>query len=313
MHCKSFDTWRTSILDLRRELLGRGLGDRIRIAGPDTVWANNWIKKVADDPELASAIGAYEVHSYAKDREIEDGVHGREMKYWRQYIDAHDRDGKSKKFFMGEAGMLTGKSDEFDVQTYIATFEYGVWMADFAIQSMRSGQAGVIAWALDDGMLSTDGLGSDVDVRAVHWKEWGFWDSFGEEKGKPWLTAPRPWFHVWSLLSRYVPPGSSVLSTSESGIPGLRGTGAAFTRAGRRHYTFAVVNEANEARQVRVVLAGVKTEPVPMNQYDYFVGDVRRDADGLPIVSRVIESADLAAGVTVQMPGKGAIILTSDS
>jgi hypothetical protein len=311
MHCKSFESWKTSILNLRRALLGRGLGDRIGIVGPDTVWANEWIKKVADDPELATAIAAYEVHTYATDIEIENGGYGQEMQLWREYISRSDPEGRSKRFFMGEAGMLTGKDDALDAQRRIATFQYGVWMADFIIQSMRAGQAGLIAWAMDDAMYSSDGLGSDVDVRTVHWKQWGFWDSFGEEKGEAWQTQPRPWFYVWSLMSRYVPRGSRVLWTSDSGVPGLRGSAATFAGAGRDGYTLAVVNESDRARRVRLVLRGADGAHVRLNQYNYFADDMRHDADGLPTVRHVIDDADLAAGVTVEMPGKGAIVLTS--
>lgn len=311
MHFQSFESWRTAILGLRHELVGRGMGDRIGIVGPDTVWANEWIRKVVDDPELAAAIAAYEVHAYATSDEIESGAYGREMDFWRNYISQNDPAGRSKRFFMGEAGMLTGKDDVLDVQTRIASFDYGVWMADFVVQSMRAGQAGLIAWSMDDAMYSSDGLGSDVDVRSVHWKRWGFWDSLGEEKGEGWQTEPRPWFFVWSLLSRYVPRGSRVLRTGDSGVPGLRGSAATFTEAGRARYTFVVVNEVDEARRVRLVLTGANGAELGLRQYDYFADDMLRDDDGLPMVRHVIDHADLAAGVTVDLPGKGVILLTS--
>src|SRR5690606_8907184 len=106
--------------------------------------------------------------------------------------------GKSKPFFMGEVGMLTGKNNQ-DQQTLIDTFQYGVWMADFVIQSMRAGQAGTIAWDLDDAMHTSGYKGPGNDVNDYHWKVWGFWDSFGTAKGKPELENMRPWYYTWSL------------------------------------------------------------------------------------------------------------------
>ena len=308
MSCESFETWRTSILNLDKELTKRGLNENIKIVGPDCAWGNDWIKKIIDDKELAAAIDVYEVHWYATDKEIENADFEKEMAYYRDYITQNDPNGKTKQFFMGEAGMLTGKND-FDQQKNIATFQYGVWMADFVVQSMRAGQAGLIAWDMDDAMHTSGKPGKGNDIADYNWKEWGFWDSFGEEKGKPELTNMRPWYYTWSLLSKYIPKGSQVLKTSDTGIAGLRSTASKTFVNGKIEYTFVIVNESPEKRTINLILEAVKD--INLNQYNYFETDMPVDSKGFAKVKNVTEKVNLSKGITIVMPSKGVVILTS--
>lgn len=308
MSCESFETWRTSILNLDKELVKRSLADEIKIVGPDCAWGNDWIKRIIEDPELAAAIDVYEVHWYATDKEIENAVFEKEMAYYRDYISQNDPNGKLKQFFMGEAGMLTGKND-FDQQKNIATFQYGVWMADFVVQSMNAGQAGLIAWDLDDAMHTSGKTGKGNAITDYNWKEWGFWDSFGEEKGKPELTNMRPWFYTWSLLSKYIPRGSQVLKTSDSGIAGLRSIASKTFANGKIEYTFVIVNESTEKREINLVLEAVKD--IDLNQFNYFESDMPVDQHGFAVVKTVYRNVNLTKGTIIEMPSKGVVILTS--
>ncbi len=308
MSCESFETWRTSILNLDKELVKRGLNENIKIVGPDCAWGNDWIKKIIEDPELAAAIDVYEVHWYATDKEIENADFEKEMAYYRDYITQHDPYGKTKQFFMGEAGMLTGKND-FDQQKNIATFQYGVWMADFVVQSMNAGLAGLIAWDLDDAMHTSGKPGKGNEITDYNWKEWGFWDSFGEEKGKPELTNMRPWFYTWSLLSKYIPKGSQVLKTSATGIPGLRSSASRIIVNGKNEYTFVIVNESSEKKTVNLVLDTAKN--ITLKQFNYFETDMPVDSKGFAVASSATKNLDLLKGIRIEMPSKGVVILTS--
>ena len=304
----NFENWQTSILNLDKELVKRGLAEKIKIVGPDCAWGNDWIKRIIEKKELAAAIDVYELHYYATDKEIESGFYGKEMSYYRDYISFRDPKGKEKQFFMAEAGMVTGKN-KVDQQTNIATFQYGVWMTDFAIQSMNAGQAGLTAWDMDDAMHTNGKLGPGTEIKDYIWKEWGFWDSLGEEKGAPERTNMRPWFYTWSLLSKYVPRGSQIMKTGESFVPGLRSTASKITLNGKTEYTFVIVNESTEKREVNLVLAKVKG--VDLNQYNYFENDMPVDANGFAVAKRVVKSANLHKGIEIEMPSKGVIILTS--
>ena len=304
----NFDNWQTSILNLNNELVKRGLAEKIKIVGPDCAWGNDWIKRIIEKKELAAAIDVYELHYYATDKEIESGFYGREMSYYRDYISFKDPKGKEKQFFMAEAGMVTGKN-KVDQQTNIATFQYGVWMADFAVQSMNAGQAGLTAWDMDDAMHTNGKLGPGTEIKDYIWKEWGFWDSLGEEKGAPELTNIRPWYYTWSLLSKYVPRGSQIMKTSESFVTGLRSSASKITVNGKTEYTFAIVNESNEKRTVSLVLAGVKG--IDLNQFNYFETDMPADAKGFAVPKKVVKSANLSKGIKLELPSKGVLILTS--
>jgi hypothetical protein len=119
----------------------------------------------------------------------------------------------------------------------------------------------------------------------------------------------RPWFYTWSLLSKYVPRGSQIMKTGESFVPGLRSTASKITLNGKTEYTFVIVNESTEKREVNLVLAKVKG--VDLNQYNYFENDMPVDARGFAVAKRVIKSANLHKGIEIEMPSKGVIILTS--
>jgi hypothetical protein len=310
MHNESFDTWKQSILNLDKELKKQGHRERIKIVGPDCAWGNTWIKQIIADQELMNAMDAYEVHWYAKDTEIEEAEFEKEISYYRTYINEHDPKGSSKPFFMGEVGMVTGKNDH-DQQTLIHTFQYGVWMADFVIQSMRAGQAGTIAWDLDDAMHTSGYIGPGNGVNDYNWKVWGFWDSFGSMKGKPELEDLRPWYYTWSLLSKFVPAKSQVLKTQQEAADGLRSTAIKFEKNGHTYYTIAIVNAKEEAVDIKLKFNGLKNTAEDFYRYHYFENDRPTDDKGFPVVKQVIKKLKLNRGMQIKMPGKGVVIITS--
>jgi len=305
---KNFDDWKVSILNLDKEFRKRGLRDKLKIVGPDCSNGNDWIKRIISDKELCLVIDVYDIHRYARDIEIEDGEFGEEVRYYRNYITRHDPDGKNKQFIMGEAGMTTGKNN-VDQQKNIGTFQYGVWMADFVVQSINGGQAGLLAWDMDDAMHTNGKLGPGTEIKDYIWKEWGFWDSFGVEKGSPELTNMRPWYYTWSLMSKYIPRGSQTLKTGESGVKGLRVAASKINRDGRSEYTFLIVNAGNENRTVKLTLSGLKG--IDLNQFNYFETDMPKGEKGFPIPKDVLKKANLSKGISIKMPTKGVVILTS--
>ncbi|MFD2145941.1 hypothetical protein [Mucilaginibacter antarcticus] len=205
--------------------------------------------------------------------------------------------------------MLEGKSKTIDQQKMIGTFQYGVWMVDYAVQSMQAGQSGMIAWSLDDAMHVASRKSNNGDLNDYEWKEWGLWDSFGEEKGKPELEKLRPWYYTWSLLSKYIPAGSKILKTDSTGVSGLRCAAATFNDNGKTGYTFVIVNATETANQVNLQLPG--DTKLTLHQFNYFENDMVKDAGGYPLEKRTIKNTLLGKGIKISLPSKGVVIFTT--
>ncbi|GAA2574927.1 hypothetical protein SMC26_31145 [Actinomadura fulvescens] len=314
-----FEPWKTSILNLHAELKRRGYLDRIVIIGPDstepddilsttadllTGHSESWVVKAVES--IKETIGAYDVHKYEYVYNVEGG--DLEQRLWsqRQYLD--NRDTAAKPFMVTEAGMDRGLDvpelgiRNPDTQKDRYSFTYGVHMADYAIQVMRAGGAGVLAWNLDDAQHTGGAYGSR------NLKGWGFWNSLGGQDGYPVADRdPRPWFSTWSLLSRCFPRGSRTLRVPATGLPGVRATAARVPGDG---LSIAVVNDTGRARSIRLripdVAAGAR-----LAEYRYFDKDRPTDAKGYPVPSRTVDTSGLADGLTVDLPGRGVVILTS--
>ena len=303
-----FPTWKTAITNLHAALTRKGLEDKVRIVGTDGPgdW-NRWIEKTARDAELRDCIGAYEYHAYAHlqtDKWLPSLLEGKletgELMPKRQLVSAHDPRGASKPFFMGEAGIDDGNKG--DNQTNRFSFAYGVWMADYAIQSMRAGQAGLIAWDMDDAMHTWGSYG------AAGLKGWGFWNSLAGFKGYPADDFKlRPWFYTWSLLCRLFPRGSQTLSVSATGDSACRV--AAVRLPFGRGWSFAIVNESDSPCVVTLVMSANK--PVTLHEYRFFVTDRPVDDHGFPVVCAVLKDVDLASGLKVSLPMAGVVFLTT--
>jgi hypothetical protein len=241
------------------------------------------------------------VHSYAPLTLVQDGGIELQMRTLRDYITAHDS--AAKPFFLGEVGLITGRVG--DSQVYRYDFDYGVWMADLAVQSMRAGMAGASAWDLDDAM-HVGGAYGELDL-----KGWGFWNSYAGSHAYPTNDINvRPWFGTWSVLARSIPRRSQILRVSATPLPGVRATAAAVPAKRGRDLTFVVVNDADTPRTVRVATTGSRAR-TRLVEYRYFAGDRRVNADGLPLRARTIRGANLMAGIDVSLPSKGVVVLTT--
>ena len=201
-----------AILNLREELRRRGLAERIAIAAPDA--DAEWLQRTLADSRLRETTGLFDVHWYVTRDELNDGLVEQGCRELRDQIARFD---PAKPLVFGELGIVDGKTND-DRQPNVFGFGYGVDMADAAIQLMRGGSAGFIAWYLDDAMHffgdgeyvrhEGDPLPADAYSRR---KVWGMWNSLGDRMGHPEESQLRPWFYTWSLLSRYFPAGCEIV------------------------------------------------------------------------------------------------------
>jgi hypothetical protein len=306
--------------------LDRTVGlDRDNPLGGDA-WLTDTLKSIA------SLIGAYDSHRYATIWGIENGVYGDQVRARREEIS--NLDSPAEPYFAGEVGLTARQVSPFtapdsleartsrslsalidpsspsqvstfvDSQPHIADFDYGVWMGDMMIQALGAGLAGASAWDLDDAMHVGGQYGAD-DL-----KRWGFWNSLGGQDGYPASElALRPWYYAWSVLSRAFPAGSESLVVPETGFPGLRVAAARIPDGSGFALSLAVVNDSDTPRAITLTAPSVAGE-VTLARYDYFSAQQSVDANGFAVPDQIVP-ARLAAGVTVSLPSRGLVVLTS--
>lgn len=303
-----YDLWRSAVINLGKALKKNGLEGKVIIAGTDGPgdWSG-WLERLSNDQELNSHVGAYEYHLYAHLRDsvwqpslLEGRLETHEMRPRRLMLNQNDPKGADKPFFMGEAGIDDGNTGDTQPNRY--EFSYGVWMADYAVQSMRAGMAGLIAWNTDDAMHTWGSYGQEG------LKGWGFWNSLAGFKDYPADDFKlRPWFYTWSLLCRLFPPGSQTLETDATGDPALRVAAARLPDG--KGFSMVVVNQASSPRNLKLSLANADVKK--MNEYRYFAESRPSDENGFPITSTVYESIDLESGLELRLPGQGVVFLTT--
>ncbi len=280
---------------------------------------------------IPGLVGAYDSHRYGTVGGVEAGVYEDQMRARREQIS--NLDSPQKMYFGGEVGLTARQVSPFsardgpraarllaplidpsvqprvspfvDSQPHIREFAYGVWTADMVMQGIDAGMAGASAWDLDDAMHVGGQYGSQ------NLKQWGFWNSFGGQDGYPAADLGlRPWYYSWSILARSFPAGSEALSTPDSGVRGLRVAAAEIPNAGRYDLSFAVVNDSDVPRSITLTVPAA-LDPLTLTRYDYFAGERPVDAAGLPLPAQVLQGVQPAAGVTVQLPSRGLVVLSS--
>lgn len=281
---------------------------------------------------IPTLVGAYDSHRYATIWGVENGVYGDQVRARREQIS--NLDSPAKPYFAGEVGLTARQTTPFtardagnalmarsllplldpssrrrastfvDSQPHIAEFNYGVWMGDMMIQALGAGLSGASAWDLDDAMHTGGQYGAD------NLKRWGFWNSLGGQDGYPTSDlTPRPWYYAWSVLSRAFPAGSQSLVVPSTGVSGLRATAARIPDGPGFDLSLAVVNDSDTPRSV---ILTVPTVPgaLTLARYDFFSGQQAVDANGFAVPDQTVVG-HLGAGVTVSLPSRGLVVLTS--
>ena len=289
---------------------------------------DSWVTRTL--ATIPSLIGAYDSHRYATIWGVENGVYGDQVRARREQIS--NLDSPAKPYFAAEVGLTARQTTPFtariagararsllavmdpssrplastfvDSQPHIAQFDYGVWMGDMMIQAIGAGLAGASAWDLDDAMHVGGQYGAD------NLKRWGFWNSLGGRDGYPASDVMlRPWYYAWSVLSRAFPAGSEALVVPGTGVPGLRATAARIPDGSGFDLSLAVVNDSDIPRSITLTVPSVPGR-VKLARYDYFAGRQTVDANGFAVPDQTVRTR-LSAGVTISLPSRGLVVLTS--
>jgi hypothetical protein len=293
------------------------------IVAPDA--DQEWTHRTLEDKELRKVTGIYDEHWYVTREEVASGRIEERCRDRIRLIKSLD---PNKDFILGELGIVDGKTDE-DKQPNVFNFWYGMTMADAAIQLLRGGCAGFIAWYLDDSMhFLGDGDvvvrdGSSLPANAYELRKvWGLWNSLGGQHGDPGDEQLRPWFYTWSLLSRCFPAGCKVVECRVSNSGEHRVAAACVQTGEMLHVSLAIVSYIGEKHTIRLSATGID-DSVDLAVYEYFDCDDdnrvdawpvtvdERGADVFPTPVRWLKDVDLCSEIDVEFPGKGVVVLTS--
>lgn len=284
----SFESWREGARNIQALLAQRGLNHLVSLAGPDTSWTNGWITQSDLPWNDSSFLGAYEWHHY--ERACCNIRDGQVEKTFQPIVERLTSSARSslKPVLLGEIGWgyQNGPGDN---QYHVKDYQYGVEMADFAIQLARAGVSGAAAWDLDD---------------AMHNKVWGMWNIVDE-------PAPRPWYYAWSLLSRYFPAGA-ILYRPTSPDSQLRLLAAHFPdgqATNQPNWSVAIVNRGDSLASVELTLPHF-TASEPFGSYVYSEQSLPGNLDSLS--STAAQRFNLSGtDMHVQVPANGLLLASN--
>ena len=284
-----YGVWVKGVRNVVKEFAARGLDKKVGFMGSDASQCNmSWHRNSIRD--LKNVLAAYDLHMYAPAAEVRWGkIEAGWRRLW-DYALKNDPAAKDKPFVIGEAGMRDGMSTGKNKN--IATYRYGVFMPDYAIQSLRAGTSAVNAWMLDDNSHKTFA--------------WGAWSNSREG------LKLRPWFYTWSLLCRYLPPGSTLYRvTPVTAVKPLRSVQVRVLAAQspKGEWTFCVVNR-EMIRPVRITFRIPDAPAMELRRYLY--SETRRPADprGFPLPVST-DRVEPAKGFVCSCPANSVVVLTS--
>ena len=316
-----WELWARVADQMHAELVRIGLIDKIKIAGPCDCF-RGWIENALTDSSLRQKIDIYNEHKYIWNKNVISGEFEETVKSRVTAIQAKD---PGKKYFAGELGFLDGKN-KTDQQLNVYDYWYGVSMADAAVQMMRAGASGYLAWYLDDALHwkgDSDGpLEEPADAYEKR-KIWGFWNIKGAENGNPQDENLRPWFYSWSLLSRNFPQGCQILEVEKPSPENICVTAARIPDGNKYHLSLTAVNNSEETRRVKIFISGIR-EKLTFAEYDYCDSDNDNIVDAwtevvdvkgndiFPAPSNILRKVKVSKnGLVLELPGKSVVILTT--
>lgn len=351
-----YTMWKTAIKNLRAEMIktgDKGITD-LKIVGPDVYDGQEaWIKQTAS-AELKEFIDVTEIHRYAPLSEVKSGLIEKKLTTWRELAESLDPEVKQEGFGVGEMGLAaTGPGD---CQLGTRNYDYGVDIFDYALQVTRAGMKFGSVWGFEDSMhlQATDVVTTYKDQYGpqakteegknykVHTptgnpnidndiKIWGFWNELAEEMGAQNEAAGvtgrantvkasdeniRPWYYTWSMICRYFPKESQVISASNSRIDRVRATATIIpSKENKNDISIAAVNSSSEDRTVTLSVPNATT-PMDLTQYFYYDGEIngktRPQTDKSEVLPYdTLKNCDLSKGVQIELPARTALVLTT--
>ena len=280
---ETFSRWAAGVTNVAAAINKRGLQNKVKIAGSDMANADDWHTQAVD--QLKNTLGAYDFHRYASGSDIMSGALETYIKGKWNYALSRDTAAYRKLFIIGEAGLSDGMST--GQNTNIETFDYGVIMADYAIQAARAGSGVLSAWMLDDN--SHSGF------------TWGMW------RNKSLGYGLKQWFYPWALMCRYFPTGAITYPIS-TGISGFRGL-VSRKDGGSTVWTFCLVNRTTKPRTAKIIFPG--GGEVGLSGFLYSPASALKDSKGFPLPYSLVQ-VNLDSGMYFTCPANAVTLFTNN-
>ncbi len=280
-----WDAWKTGVENLTSELKKRGLDKKIVLTGSDQSNGDDWHEKAVD--QLQDYFGVYDNHKYANDEMVRPGKLFDYFKGLKDYALKHDPKSKNKPFIVGEAGLNNFAKHPYGNEK-IDTMYYGIFMADYAVQAVNAGSAAVFTWMLDDNSHQNF--------------YWGLW------KDKKNGMKLRPYFYVWSLLTRYFPSKSTVYNLGKVSDD-VRVLAVSIPKGkGEKDWSMCFVNRGDQPVKIELQIPGENVRK--FKKYIYSEKTVKVDKNGFPVPNDESE-LNLSKGTEIICEGKSVNILTT--
>jgi|GEM_PF-473504 len=253
-----WEPWKSAVKNLSAELKNKNLDKKITLVGSDQSCGDDWHEKAVD--QLQDYFGVYDNHKYANDEMVRPGELFDYFKALKDYALKHDKNAKNKHFIVGEAGLNNFAKHPYGNEK-IDTFFYGLFMADYAVQAVNAGSSAVFNWMLDDN--SHQGF------------YWGLW------KDKKNGMKLRPYFYVWSLLTKYFPSKSVVYNLGKVSDYVRILAVSISKKNGDKDWSFCIVNRG--AQPVKIELKIPDEGKRIFKIYNYGKKTIKVDNNGFPI------------------------------
>jgi hypothetical protein len=308
----TYSNYKNTILpNLLAALSAANLLNAVQVLGPDTTSASDvtWLEQASID--LAASLAGYVRHAFPPGASdiSNDSL---EVAVKALVATVSTNDPTSKPIIQGEMGFgYAGPGQS------VTLYQYGVDMADYAVQLARSGMAALLAYDLDDDM---------------HGTEWGMWQAtagaavtdvtyimrsfgstitmFGDSTTGESIGALRPWFFPWSLLSNTLVIGSTLYAPAQPTSNDFRCLAA---QSPGGFWTVVLINRRTFAQNVQVIVPFAPVVTTTMQVYTYSQATpLLVDGNGFPLPSGSL-TVVLQRGFTVSIAANSVLILTQNA
>jgi len=167
-------------------------------------------------------------------------------------------------------------------------YEYGLFLADFAITALRGGASAALMWCLGDTYYTADLC-----------QEYGLW----RYKDQGW--EPRPGFYSWSLVTRHTRAGSRVVAVQVS--PPTPDVRAVALLSPRGELSVLAVNRYR--RPLRASLQIGLRRRAALREYRYTRDSVPVPGGGMIEASRVLQ-AEPDSRLPLELPAESFVLLS---